>query len=206
MQESMPPELLKALNGESRDFAVKATKAVPASTAWTGIVFGLIWLLIVGSLLFFFFGPILQGKEVRFKTNGVPTVAGPGNMKPLILPGIFLGVFSLVGLVIFVSSVKSLTEPGPWFVGMPTRMIIYKKGTVQSQDWESFTGTTRLSGPMENATLTFEMRTGRMVRRKNGPSRYVPDKIYLVGIPDGLRIEELCRKRISENDPTPPRV
>jgi hypothetical protein len=48
------------------------------------------------------------------------------------------------------------------------------------------------------------MRTGRMVSRKNGPARYVPDIIYISGILNVFEVEKICRKRIKENDPTPP--
>jgi len=47
------------------------------------------------------------------------------------------------------------------------------------------------------------MRTGRMLSKKNGPDRYVPDVIYLVQIPYVFEVEKICRRRIKENDPTP---
>jgi hypothetical protein len=43
-----------------------------------------------------------------------------------------------------------------------------------------------------------------MVSRKNGPDRYVPDVIYISDVPYVFEIEKICRKRIKENDPTPP--
>jgi hypothetical protein len=36
------------------------------------------------------------------------------------------------------------------------------------------------------------------------PDRYVPDVIYMSKIPEAFEIERICRKRIKENDPTPP--
>lgn len=59
-----------------------------------------------------------------------------------------------------------------------------------------------MSGSAEKADITLQMRTGHMVSQKNGPSRYVPDSIYISGIPNGYEIEAICRKRIKENDPT----
>jgi hypothetical protein len=47
------------------------------------------------------------------------------------------------------------------------------------------------------------MRTGKMVNSKNSGSRYVPNTIYLTGIENVYEIEQICRKRIKENDPTP---
>jgi hypothetical protein len=42
-----------------------------------------------------------------------------------------------------------------------------------------------------------------MVSRKSGSDEYVPDTVYISGIPEVFRIERLCRMRIKENDPTP---
>jgi len=47
------------------------------------------------------------------------------------------------------------------------------------------------------------MRTGRMVSSKGSSDRFVPDVFYMTGIPDIHEIEQICRKRIRENDPTP---
>ena len=206
IQEPIAQELIVSLNGETKDFAVKAARAVPASSAWAGIVIGLFWIGFISIFWFVFFDPVIQNKEVRFKVNGTPTVAGPGNMKPLVVTGIMIGLFTLIGVAIVGGSVVALIEPGPWFAGTASRLIILKKKSVRSVDWESFTGTTHLTGDAQSANITFEMRTGRMVSRKNGPPRYVPDKIQMAGIRDGIRIEEVCRRRIKENDPTPPNV
>jgi hypothetical protein len=45
-----------------------------------------------------------------------------------------------------------------------------------------------------------------MVSGKNNRRRYVPETIYLSGIPDVYQIEKICRTRIKENDPTPTEI
>lgn len=60
-----------------------------------------------------------------------------------------------------------------------------------------------MSGNAQKGNLSFEMRTGKMVSRKNGPDRYVPDTVYIAGIEDVFEVERFCRQRIRENDPTP---
>jgi len=77
---------------------------------------------------------------------------------------------------------------------------------MRSIDWEQFSGDITLSGDNEKGSVSLQMRTGKMVRRKNGPDRYVPEVIYLTKIPYALEIEKICRKRIKENDPTPPNI
>ena len=84
------------------------------------------------------------------------------------------------------------------------RLIHYHKGNIRSIDWEQFSGDIELSGNNQKGNISLQMRTGRMVSRKNGPDRYVPDVIYISKIPNVFEIEKICRKRIKENDPTPP--
>jgi hypothetical protein len=204
MDQPMPTELLAALNGESKDFAVKARFAVPRSNAIGLVVMGLLWSAFISIFWIAFFGPVFQGKQVHFTSNGVATVAGPGHMGPLLMPGIIVGVFTLIGLGLIAGGLRAMQEPGPWFAGTASRLIVLSKGTFQSIDWENFTGMMQVAGPADNAEITLELRTGHMVSQKNGPSRYVPDKICIVGIANAFAIEEMCRKRIKENDPTPP--
>ncbi len=83
-------------------------------------------------------------------------------------------------------------------------MISYENKSVRSIDWEQFSGDIEVSGDEFNGNLTLQMRTGKMVSSKNSGSRYVPDTIYISGIPSVYEIEQICRKRIKENDPTPP--
>ena len=54
--------------------------------------------------------------------------------------------------------------------------------------------------------ISFQLRTGKMVQRKNRPDEFVPDIIYISGITDVLEIEKSCRKRIKENDPSPANI
>jgi hypothetical protein len=203
-QRMMPPELISALGGESKDFAVKAERGVPQEQAMGLIVFGLFWTAFVSIFWAVFFGPLLQGKEVRFTSNGVATVASLDNMGPLLMPGLIIGLFTLIGLAFLIGGFRMSKEPGPWFAGTESRLIIFSKGSVQSIDWENFTGVTHVRGTNETGEIKFELRTGRMVSRKNAPSQYVPDKVYMVGVPDPFGLEAKCRKRIKENDPTPP--
>lgn len=54
--------------------------------------------------------------------------------------------------------------------------------------------------------ISMELRTGKMVSRKNKPDEYVPDILYILGVSNVLEIEKICRNRIKENDPTPATV
>jgi len=152
-----------------------------------------------------FLGPIFMGKEVRFEVNGVPTVAGPDNLGPIIMPAIFIGIFLLVGISILVWGISSILNKGGYFVGTPTRLVHYQKGNIRSIDWEQFSGDIEVNGNTQKGNISLQVRTGRMVHRSNNKSdEYVPDVIYITGIPNVFEIEQICRTRIKENDPTPP--
>jgi hypothetical protein len=88
-------------------------------------------------------------------------------------------------------------------VGTPNRLISYQSGNIRSIDWEQFTGDIEISGDDLKGSIILQMRSGRMVSQKSGSERYVPDTIFITGIPDVFTVERLCRERIKENDPTP---
>ena len=199
----VPTEINTILGGESKDFIVKASRNVPLKKALPSLIFGLFWLGFSSIFVIVFLGPIFAGKEVHFTTDHVPTVAGPGNLKPLIGPASVMGVFILVGLGFIGGGIYSLLAKGAWYVGTSKRLIIYRKNDVRSIDWEQFSGDIEVSGNNDKGNISLQMRTGRMVSRKNAPAQYVPDVIYLSEIPNAFTVEEICRKRIKENDPTP---
>jgi len=201
---SLPSELVSYIGSETRDFAVKAKHATQPKASLAMLIFGFVWFGF--SMLFFalFLGPLFQGKEVHFLTNDVPTVAGPGNLRPIMFPAIIIGVFVLIGILMIYAGFRMLFRKGGYFVGTPKRLITYEKGKFRSIDWEQFSGDIEVAGDEKNGNITLGMRTGRMVSSKNSSDRYVPDNLYISGITNVFEIEQLCRRRIKENDPTPP--
>jgi hypothetical protein len=94
----LPIELTTFLGSESRDFIVKAGRAQPLKSSLHIILFGSIWLAFSSVFVFVFLGPLFLGKEVHFLTSGVPTVASPDNLEPIILPAIVIGFFVVIGI------------------------------------------------------------------------------------------------------------
>lgn len=201
----LPRDLNTHIGSERKDFAVKAGRAQPRKKSLGIILFGTLWTAFTSIFVIVFLGPLFAGKEVHFESNGVPTVAGPGNLGPILVPALIIGVFVLIGLGMLAGGFYAMYRKGGYFVGTPLRLIQYRKGTIKSVDWEQFTGNIELKAHTRSmkGNLSLEMRTGRTVSRKNGPARYVPDVIYLSDIPYVLEIEKICRRRIKENDPTP---
>lgn len=134
--------------------------------------------------------------------NDEPVVAGPGHYGALTVPALIIGIFLLVGFLVLGSGLYLLVKKGGYFVGTPTRLIINEGKSIRSIDWEQFSGDIELRGDERKGDLVLQLRTGRMVSRKSG-EEYVPDKIYITGIPSIFEVEKICRQRIKENDPTP---
>ena len=199
----LPADLDAAIGAEKKDFAVKAGRAQPRKKSFSLIRFGVIWTVFIGIFAFAFLGPIFQGKEVHFEANGVPTVASPDNLDPLIFPAIIIIVFVLIGIGILSKGIYSFLQKGGYFVGTPLRLVNYQNGNIRSIDWEQFSGEIEFNGNASKGDISLQMRTGRMVSRKEEPDRYVPDVIYILEIPDVFEVEQICRRRIKENDPTP---
>lgn len=200
---TLPQELSSSVSSESKDFAVKAGRAQPLKKSLSLIIFGTVWMVFTSIIVFAIFGPLFQGKEVHFKSNGVLTVASPDNLSPVIMPAIIIGIFVLIGVVMLSWGIYSVFKKGGYFAGTPTRLVHFQNGNIRSIDWEQFSGDIEVSGNAQKGNISLQMRTGKMVNRKNGPDRYVPDVIYISEIPNVFEVEQICRKRIKENDPTP---
>lgn len=201
---TLPPDLNAAIGAENKDFVVKANRIQSLKKSISLILSGIFWLAFTSIFVFAFLGPIFQGKEVHFTANGIPTVAGPENLKPVILPALIIGIFVLAGMGILGLGLYFLFKKGAYFAGTPTRLIILQPSNIRSIDWEQFSGDLEISGNAQKGSIALQLRTGKMVGSGNEPSRYVQDVIYIADIPDIFTIEQICRKRIKENDPTPP--
>jgi hypothetical protein len=202
--DSLPALLAGNIAGESKDFAVMASRSQPLKNSLAVILFGTFWLAFTSIFVVAFLGPLFVGNEVHFTANDVPVTAGHGNMGPILVPALIIGLFVFIGIGMLGYGFYSLFRKGGYFVGTPARLIHYHNGTIRSIDWEQFSGDIELSGNDQKGNITLGMRTGKMVSQKNGPDRYVPDTLYISGVQEVLEIERICRKRIKENDPTPP--
>jgi hypothetical protein len=200
---TLPPDLDAAIGSEKKDFAVKAGLAQPREKSISKIRFGVLWTAVSSIFVFTFLEPLLYGEEVHFELNGVPTVASPDNLDPILVPAIIIVVFMFIGIIMLYRGIHSLLKKGGYFVGTPVRLVHYQNGNIRSIDWEQFSGEIEFNGNADKGNISLQMRTGRMVSRKNGPDEYVPDFIYILEIPNVFEVEQICRRRIKENDPTP---
>lgn len=191
----LPPDLNAAIVAESRDFVVKASKAYPLKKAMGFIGFAVFWLVFTSFFFFAFIEPVLEGKEVRFTSNGALTVASPDNLEPLIFPAIVIGVFALIGFSVLGTGIYLIFKEGGYFVGTPTCLLSYRKGKITSTSWSQCSGNTQVNGDDQKGSLTLELNTGHFEKS----NRYVPEMLYICGIANVLEIEKICRQRIKEN-------
>ena len=197
---SLPDKLIEVIGSESKDFAVKGGLAQPAKNSIAMIIFSLFWLAFTSIFVFAFLGPLLGGRETTGSGN---FVLSSDSMEGMTAPAIVIGIFAFVGLGMLAFGLASLFKKGGYFVGTPTRLVNYTKNSYRSIDWEQFSGDITVTGNETKGTITMGLRTGKMVSSKSSPDRYVPDVFYMTGIPQVFEIEQFCRKRIKENDPTP---
>lgn len=201
--QDLPKDINLFVGAEAKDFIVKSQRAYPRKSGLFLLGFGLFWLLFTSVFFAGFFGSLFAQGVVHFTVNGTPTTASWDDLSPLLMPGLFILVFTIVGMAVFISGLYRLFKKGPYFIGTPTRLIEYRKGNIHSIDWEQFTGNINLNGDNQTGNLILQMRSGRMVSKKNSSDRFVPDVIFMIGIPHAFEVEQICRKRIKENDPTP---
>ncbi len=195
---TLPEELSKSLGSEAQDFAVKAERALPVRKCVSLIVLGLLWTVFMSMFWVTLLGPVLMGQEATFKVNGVQTAVGPGNLAPLLFPGLVIGVLTLAGLVFLLWGVVSLFREGGYFVGTASRLVFFKKGNIRSMDWGNFSGDIEVRGTDQKGDISLRMSSGKMESSRYGRDRYVADMIYMAGIPNIFEIEKIVRKRISE--------
>lgn len=182
MEENFPEDL-KGLPGlEKPDFCVKSKRAHPYFKTYFLIGFGVTWL-----------SSIAYGFYVAFFTV-------TGRPKPIIDIAFILktGFFILTGVAVLVLGLFFLFEKGGWVIGTPQRLFIYKKGILRSFFWDQFSEIL-LKGDSENANIHVEMKSGKMERDDNGRERYVPHRIHIFQIPNGVEVEKSMRKRIDEH-------
>jgi hypothetical protein len=196
----LPEELNISLGSENREFAVKGTFAQPVIASVFGILSGAGWLGFTILLMSFFIEPDFLNYAIQSFTSSEAADSGEGEKIYYLFIIVFFGIFLSVGLYMVLKGIFSLFRNGGYFVGTPTRLVHFRKGKLRSCDWEQFTGEIVVKGNNNKGDITMVMKTGSIVKSKNS-SRFVPDYIYMLRIEGALDIEQICRRRIKENDP-----
>jgi hypothetical protein len=200
----LPEELNVAIGSESIEFAVKGSRTQSIRTSMSSIIFGTVWTAFTMFIASMFLGSVFNRNIISTISGMLASATGEDKKGIWFLLG-FFALFLTIGVFMIAKGIIPLFKKGGYFVGTPTRIVNFKRGQIKSSDWEQFNGNITVRGNNKNGSITLEMRTGYMVSQKNG-SRYVPNVVYISGIPNVYEIEQICRKRIKENDPTPSSV
>ncbi len=191
---NIPRDLKTVIDSEPVDFLIKSAKNHPRKNGMSLSIFSLFWNTIVMVLLIGFIKPSFENGKLHLASD---------DLDSLLFPAIFLGFFLVIGIAIGVWGAIMLFQKGGYFVGTESRLIKYRKGTVEIKDWEQFSGNIKVKKRKTHGDLELELRTGKMRSRKNGGDQFVPDIIFISKIENVLEVEKKCRIRIKENDPTP---
>ena len=200
----LPEEINISLGSESRDFAVKSTLAQPILGSIYNIIFGVGWLVFTLYFTSSFIGPESSDYLINALKGKEAVTPHEGSLIGLLFLPVLFGIFVSVGLFNLLKGVFSLFRGGGYFVGTPARLVNFRRGKMISSDWEQFSGNIEVKGSNKKGNIKLLMRTGKRTSSVwSKRNSYVPDIFFIAGIPGVYDIEQICRKRIKENDPTP---
>ncbi len=197
---TIPRDLKTVIDSEQVDFIVKGKRNHPRKNGMSLLVFTFFWNVIVIAILISLINPVLKKKEVNSISEGIAKMDGLDTMFPIV----FLTFFLLAGTALLIWALVMLFQKGGYFVGTENRLIKYRKGTIEINDWEQFSGNIEIKNNGQYGNLELELRTGKFTSSKNGARRFQPDVVYISQIKNVFDIEKKCRLRIQEHDPNPP--
>lgn len=184
----MPNDMITVLAGEPTDFTIQGRRAGTGGGAFL-LLFGSVWTLFTGAMVFAFLHPLLNDGMVHFTLNEQAVVATRDNLEPLTMPAIFFGIFLLIGLGLLLGGIWSLTKKPGYYAGTPTRLVSYERGKINSFDWREFNGNIEVNS--RKGMIRLELKSGF---RSN--STYVPTQLRIYTKADVLEIERKVRERI----------
>ena len=121
----LPGDLESIVGSEEIDFSVCARRDQPFKNSFLSMLLGLFLFSFMSVFVMAFFGPIFNGEVSVFISNGVETRASWDNFKPLIIPAVFIGIFTLYTFWLFCLGVYSMFRKGGIFVATNNRLIKY---------------------------------------------------------------------------------
>lgn len=186
---SLPNDMLTVLAGEPTDFTIEGKSGGQASSTFL-LLFGSAWSLFTGAIVYGFLHPLFTEGAVTFSLNEEMVTATPDNLTPLLLPGIFFGIFILIGLGLMLGGILAFVKKPGYYAGTPTRLVHYEKGRIHTYDWQKFNGNMQVNS--RKGTLMLDLMTGHTT--KNGG--YVPTRLHIKTKADVLELERLIRQRV----------
>lgn len=177
-------DITSSLGDERADFVVKAKRAMPPSASVPLFFAGLFFLSMAGA------GWV-----------GISRLASVAPSLPLITPEAFVALFAFFGCAFLFWASLRLFASGPEFAGTPTRLVVKSRRFTRSIGWGEFSGDMAVKGNGDNGSIALRLKSQRFVasagRYRGG--RFIPQVVYIVGIPDAQSVSEMIRKRIASH-------
>jgi hypothetical protein len=195
----LPLELKSHIGSEKVDFSVKAKRRYPSDLGLILFSTSAFFLMMVSLIVFIFFGKLFMNGKIEFNQGGETIVGSWQNPEPLIVPGSVIILFTIPCILFFVYACKLFFGEGGHFVGTEKRLIGYRQGKLVSTEWKGLSKNIEVKVKREMGEIMLEHRYGYRVLNNRNRWETRTDKIFIAGIPEVLKIEKMCRKRIEEN-------
>jgi hypothetical protein len=196
----LPEEINISIGSEAKDFSVKSGPIQAYGKSFSNIIFGLTFLGFGYFILTFLPEEFFKGEAIRIIKESVSKTAATEESKGTVFVFILFLIMLFVGLYLMIPGFVKLFKSGGYFVATPSRLLNYRKGHMSSFDWGQFNGNIEVHGTNKRGSISLEMKTGYMITGGKGGSRYVPNEVYISSVAGIYEIEQICRKRIKEND------
>ncbi len=198
---SIPRELKDYIRNRKTDFIAKTSKKRSVSNAITALLFSLVFITVLGVMIYKFVNPILE-KEL-LDSNKITEFE---NWKTLILPAICFGIFIMVGLLQLIKSVRLFFDKGVFFVGTEEELIIFRNANIYTKKWNEFSGKTIVKAKHNTGDLILELKSpngtnhniDEDILEEKSDQGFENKTITMVGIRNAMNIEKLCAYRMEE--------
>lgn len=197
----LPEEINISIGSEAIDFAVKSGPIQAYGKSFSNIIFGFIFLGFGYFVLTLLPDEFFSGEAARIIKEALSKTTTNEENQGLIFVFLLFFIMLFVGLYLMIPAFFRLFMSGGYFVSTPSRLLNYRKGHMRSYAWGEFNGNIEVHGTNKRGSITLEMKTGYMMSGSRGGKRYIANEVYISSVGGIYEIEQICRKRIKENDP-----
>lgn len=179
----LPPRIENCLSGRQALFAVKVPRTHPLWSSLLVLLFAIFWNLFV----------VLIVASLDFPKDVISLSITNDITSDLLFSVVFAVIFAIIGVLLLLYAIKSLLEQGGYYIATPRELVFCSARRHHSIPWGQFTGEIRVSQKRGgDGDIELTLKSGSDLRHVG----FVPDKIYLLDIPDVAEIAKVLRAQI----------